>query len=206
VHIDSTLRIQDDAQRAKGPQAMGITAIVLAGGQGSRMNHRDKAWVNHAGSPLIHHVIEQIRASVDDIVISRNRPHPGYDALGYTCVSDILEDFQGPLAGVLSCVPHIATDLALIVPCDTPNLPLELTERLLAGKGSARVAVAAHDDKIEPLIFLAETAVLESIRDYLDSGRRSVMGWHELHPFNEVSFGEGTACFENINRVSQLRI
>jgi len=185
---------------------MGITAIVLAGGQGSRMNHQDKAWVNHASRPLIHHVIEQIRDSVDDIVISRNRQHPGYDALGYACVSDILEGFQGPLAGVLSCVPHVMTELALIVPCDTPNLPPDLAGRLLAGKGKDSVAVAAHDGKIEPLIFLADKNVLASIKDYLDTDQRSVMGWHQTHHINVVSFGEGKSCFENINRTEQLQV
>lgn len=184
---------------------MSITAIVLAGGQGSRMNHQDKAWVIHAGKPLILHVIDRIGTSVDNVIISRNRNHDGYDDLGFTCVADVLQGYQGPLAGIMSCAPLINTSMTMVLPCDTPNIPQDLTSRLLAGKGDAEIAIAAHDNGMEPLIFLADTDILISIRSYLDSGKRSVKGWHETHRHIEVSFGEGTSCFENINRLSQLQ-
>ena len=73
---------------------MGITAIVLAGGRGSRMNHRDKAWVEFNGLPLIAHVINRVAPCVDDVIISRNEPNPGYEQWPYRCIADINEPGQ----------------------------------------------------------------------------------------------------------------
>ena len=54
----------------------GITAILLAGGKGSRMNYQDKAWLNYAGKPLLEHVIQHIEKDVDHNLISRYTPSP----------------------------------------------------------------------------------------------------------------------------------
>lgn len=70
-------------------QAMDTTAIVLAGGRGSRMNYKEKAWMLHHGKPLLSHVIDTISPQVDMILISRNNTRdPRYDELPYPCFTD----------------------------------------------------------------------------------------------------------------------
>ncbi len=182
-----------------------ITAIVLAGGQGSRMNHQDKAWVDFEGRPLIRHVLEKIEPSVGHIVISRNRPNPDPDALDYSYYQDELPGFQGPLAGIAACAEHVPTDTVLIVPCDTPNLPASLVPTLAAQLSGCDLAVAEHDGRLQPLVFLTKTQVLKTIPAYLKSGKRSVMGWIETKDFVTVPFHDCAHAFENINKSSQLR-
>jgi molybdopterin-guanine dinucleotide biosynthesis protein A len=60
---------------------MNTTAIVLAGGKGSRMNYAEKAWMLHQGKPLLSHVVDSIRPQVDLILISRNNTNDPTPAL-----------------------------------------------------------------------------------------------------------------------------
>ncbi|MBT4160216.1 MAG: molybdenum cofactor guanylyltransferase [Gammaproteobacteria bacterium] len=180
-----------------------ITAIVLAGGQGSRMDHQDKAWVDFEGRPLIHHVIEKIEPWVDQIVISRNRPNPA--PLKYACYPDELPGFQGPLAGIAACAEQVVTDAVLVVPCDTPNLPGSLISTLASQLSDRDLAVAEQGGRMQSLVFLTKTEVLKTIRLYLESGGRSVMGWIETMNFVIVPFDDCPQAFENINKTSQLR-
>ena len=182
-----------------------ISAILLAGGQGSRMNHQDKAWVPFKGKALIEHAIEHIRDDVDQIIISRNREHPGYDRMPYVCQSDEISGYQGPLAGISSCLKHINSDLVLVLPCDVPRLPDELIPELQQALSGCEIAVAETIDRIQPLIFLARKSSIASVTNYLESGRRSVMGWLETQRFKPVRFEDGEGFFENINETTQLR-
>lgn len=57
---------------------MKIFALILAGGQGSRMGGVDKGLVQWHNKALIDHVIEKIRPQVSHIAISANRNLESY--------------------------------------------------------------------------------------------------------------------------------
>ena len=194
---------------------MDTTAIVLAGGKGSRMNYAEKAWMLHHGRPLLSHVVDSISPQVDTILISRNNTSDSrYDELPYPCVADIAfatNDIdgeatgqQGPLSGIRACAQHVKTSLTLVVPCDTPRLPNNLVKKLLDGLGNASIAIAHDGQKEQPLVLLAQTTALETIDIYLEAGRRSVKGWLEGMNRNLVYFEAGSGDFENINSIDQL--
>ena len=46
---------------------MSCTAIILAGGRGSRLGFREKAFIDINGKPLIAYVIESLDKVVDDL-------------------------------------------------------------------------------------------------------------------------------------------
>ena len=167
---------------------MDTTAIVLAGGKGSRMNYAEKAWMLYHGKPLLSHVVDSISPQVDMILISRNNTSdPRYD-----------------LSGISACARHVKTSLTLVVPCDTPRLPNNLMRKLLDGLGDASIAVVHDGNNEQPLVFLAQTTALEEIDIYLKTGRRSVKGWLEGMNHNRVYFETGSDEFENINTIDQL--
>ena len=194
---------------------MDTTAIVLAGGRGSRMDYAEKAWMLHHGKPLLSHVVDSISPQVDTILISRNNIRdPRYDELPYPCIADIafaandnggeVTEQQGPLSGISACARHVKTSLTLVVPCDTPRLPNNLMQKLLGGLADASVAVAHDGNNEQSLVFLAQTTALEEIDNYLKSGRRSVKGWLDGVNHNRVYFETGSNEFENFNTVDQL--
>ena len=158
----------------------------------------------HQGEPLIVHVVRKIIDQVGHIVISRNREDPRYESLGYPCVSDLLPDHQGPLAGICSCLEQVHTPVVLVVPCDTPNLPHHLVQKmapLLAGKD---VVVASAAGRLQPLIMMIKVSALREMLAYLETGQRSVQGWVETMNHGVAEFGDSAKEFENINRPEQL--
>jgi molybdopterin-guanine dinucleotide biosynthesis protein A len=194
---------------------MNTTAIILAGGRGSRMNYAEKAWMLHHGKPLLSHVVDSISPQVDMILISRNNINdPRYDELPYPCIADKKFDSnhndgeapeqQGPLCGISACARHVTTPLTLVVPCDTPGLPNNLMRKLLDGLDDAAAAVVHDGNNQQPLVFLAQTIVLAEIEMYLKTGRRSVKGWLDGISHNSVYFETESGEFENINTVEQL--
>lgn len=179
-----------------------ITGLILAGGQGSRMGGRDKGLVPYRGKPLIDHAIACLAPQVDELLISANRNLEEYGHRGYPVIGDSLPDFQGPLAGVLAGLRAARHEWVLTVPCDMPQLPKQLAERLLAASRGVGIVVADDGLRIHPAVMLARASLAQALADYLASGKRSVRGFQE-------SAGYATAPFEpaemaNINTLEEI--
>ena len=108
-----------------------ITAVILAGGKGSRLGGQDKGLVDYNGKLLIEHVLERITPQVSTVLINANRNVDTYKQYGFPVINDDLSDFQGPLAGFASAMRASTTSHILTLPCDGPLLPLDLASRML---------------------------------------------------------------------------
>ena len=183
----------------------GVTGVVLAGGQGSRMGGVDKGLVMFRGRPLVAHVLERLRPQVDTILINANRNPEGYAAFGHPVISDEIEGFAGPLAGFERGLAHAQTDLVATVPCDSPFLPTDLVARLRGAleAQSADIAFARTGDQPHPVFCLMRRAVHESLRQFLAAGERKIDRWTAKLALVEVSFDDD-AAFANINTAGEL--
>ena len=65
-------------------------------------------------------------------MINANRNLGAYESMGVPVWPDAPADYPGPLAGLLAGLEHCETPYLVTVPCDTPNFPLDLVERLAA--------------------------------------------------------------------------
>ena len=45
------------------------TAVILAGGKGSRLNFVEKALLELHGKPILNHIIETLSRCVDEIIV-----------------------------------------------------------------------------------------------------------------------------------------
>ena len=70
-----------------------ITAVILAGGQASRMNGEDKGLIIFRELPLIAHVVNITKPKVAEILISANRNLEEYANFGRV-IRDDLEGFK----------------------------------------------------------------------------------------------------------------
>ena len=109
-----------------------ITGLILAGGQGSRMGHVDKGLQIFRGRPMVAHVLERFAPQVSEVLINANRNLEEYGRFGYRVVPDEIGGFAGPLAGLERGLANSAHPLVTTGPCDSPFLPADLVERLLA--------------------------------------------------------------------------
>ena len=167
----------------------------------------DKGLILLQNKPLIAHVIRRLQAQVDEILINANREIGQHEAFGLKVLQDENPEFLGPLAGMLLGLRHAKNDLVLSVPCDSPLLPLDLTERLYTDmlESHADIAVASSDGNVHPVFCLMKKSVLPSLIDFLDTGERKVSAWQKNQAYCEVDFSDCNNAFVNLNTLEELR-
>jgi molybdenum cofactor guanylyltransferase len=187
-----------------------ITGVVLAGGRGSRMGGVDKGLQTYNGIPLAMHALLRLQPQVGEMMINANRNLGAYESMGVPVWPDAQTDFPGPLAGVLVGLERCETPYLVTVPCDTPNFPLDLVERLataLEAQG-AELAMAVTREggevKAQPVFCLLKAELLESLVKYLHSGQRKIDRWTAQHRVATVVFDDARA-FDNANTVEELQ-
>ena len=192
-----------------------ITGLVLAGGRGSRMGGVDKGLQNHLGMPLALHCLLRLQLQVGPAMLNANRNLGAYESMGVPVWPDLQADFAGPLAGMLVGLEHCETPWLVTVPCDTPNFPLDLVERLAAAAQTedADIAMAATQEpdaqgqpvvQVQPVFCLLKASLLESLQTFLDSGQRKIDRWTAQHRCAIAVFDDSAAFF-NANTVEELR-
>lgn len=198
-----------------------ITALILAGGRGSRMGGVDKGLQNFMGLPLALHTLTRLQMSggVGQVMINANRNLAAYESFGVAVWPDVLADYAGPLAGFLTGLERCETPYLLTVPCDTPLLPLDLAQRLAAALEAedADIAMAAAPEagkdgqmqvRTQPVFCLLRTELLESLVRFTQDGGRKIDAWTALHPTAVVAFdapGDDPQAFFNANTLAELQ-
>ena len=183
-----------------------ITGVVLAGGKASRMGGQDKGLMLLNGKPLWQHVADCLCSQVNDVVISANRNLDIYRQSGLTVIADTLSGYPGPLAGLLSVMQQRTAEWFLFCPCDTPFIPNNLVERLVAGRHDAPVVWVHDGDRDHPAVALAHRSLAPQIVDYLASGERRVMVFMRQVGGHSVDFSDMKAAFRNMNTPEDLQM
>lgn len=131
------------------PSLQHITAILLAGGQATRMGC-NKAWLDYQGQPLWRHMHDLLlQAGCKQVLISGAMD--GDDGIA-GAVPDPVAGL-GPLAGIAAVIDAYGDALAdawlLVVPVDLPRLTAD-TLRLLAMPGDQVAAAHFRDQNRNP--------------------------------------------------------
>lgn len=187
--------------------ARDTTGVILAGGQGKRLGGVDKGLVPLQGKPLIEHVIAVLQPQVGSLLISANRNREIYSAYGFPVVADVIGDYDGPLAGMLSAMRAAGTPFILTAPCDAPRLPADLAQRLsdALAQSNAGAAVAASGGQMQPVFALLRCTLADELQKFLEAGGRGVGEWLRRLPAAVSDFPDGEGVFMNINTLEELR-
>ena len=196
----------------------GVTALILAGGRGSRMGGIDKGLQNFRGLPLALQTLMRLQLqseSPQEILINANRNLSAYESLGAAVWPDTLEGFAGPLAGFLTGLERCETPLLLTVPCDTPLFPLDLIERLhtaLAEQDADLAMAAAREEdgqvRPQPVFCLIRVELLDSLVAFTQKGGRKIDAWTGQHRCAIVPFDQpqdASEAFFNANTLEELQ-
>ncbi len=182
-----------------------ITGVVLAGGRATRMGGIDKGLQQLNGKALWRHVADSLETQVTNLVISANCNLDSWQGSGYPIITDSLNDFPGPLAGMLSVMQQIESEWFLFCPCDTPFIPSFLAERLIQQKKSSP-AVWVHDgERDHPAIALVNQEVIAELEIYLAGGERRVMVFMRKIGGHSVDFSDVKSAFINVNTLNDLQ-
>ena len=185
-----------------------VTGLVLAGGRGTRMGGADKGLQIHSGVPLAQYALERLRPQVGALMLNANRNLSEYRAMGVPVWPDEIPEFPGPLAGILSGLGHCRTPYLVTVPCDTPNFPFDLVERLAAGlSGDDTMAVAYSQEtdglRAQPVFCLMKVSLRDSLAAFIRSGERKTGLFGAQQRSVRVVFDD-PAAFANANTLDEL--
>jgi molybdopterin-guanine dinucleotide biosynthesis protein A len=181
------------------PDRARIVGVVLAGGQSRRMfepsgTRGDKGLLDIAGKPMLGHVIERFGPQVGAVVLNANGDPARFAVFGLPVVADAVEDYAGPLAGVLAgmrwaamhapAATHVAT-----VSSDAPFVPADLVARLAAALApAAPIALAGSAGELHPVIGLWPVALADDLDAALRAGVRKVLAWTDRHGTSATEF------------------
>lgn len=183
-----------------------VIGVVLAGGLARRMGGKDKGLVLYKRQALIKYALQAIEPVVDHVVINANRNLAQYKQFGYPVITDQTDQFEGPLAGILSVMMQSDAEIILAMPCDSPLFTTAHLHRLLDAMTSEQtdIAVASDGERLQPIFLAVKSKLESSLKAYLLSGQRKIDRWLEQHTMNVVDFPNNTEIFLNINTLQEL--
>jgi molybdopterin-guanine dinucleotide biosynthesis protein A len=188
------------------PSKENTQAHILAGGQATRMQGEDKGMLTLNGKPLLEHVLERLRSQVDTIYISVNRQPQHYQTYGWPVISDKLEGFLGPLAGIHAAMLVCQCEWLLTVPVDSPFIPKDLLQRLSqAVISNNRPLAVVHDGKgLQPTFCLLHQSLAENLQHYLQQGGRKTGEWLRQQEPALADYADNPDAFINVNTPEDL--
>lgn len=134
---------------------MSYSALILAGGRGSRMGYKEKALMDINGKPLLAFVIESLKNVVENIIISVRDKAQG-ELLksvfpGCRFSSDAYKNI-GPLAGILSGLMACEDEYCFVAACDMPFINENVVKMLFRESEHHDAAIPRWNDGfVEPL-------------------------------------------------------
>ena len=196
---------------------MNVDAVILAGGQSSRMVVLSKALVSLAGKSLVNRVADRLASQVDLICVSGSRDI--LVSLEYPIIEDRVANFSGPLAGLYSSLvyPKLTNaDYLLLAPCDGPFVPENLVKELYEAviRFDADVAVIRYEGIIQATFSLWNKRVLGAVKqallidrlggfkplldrlksEYLDWPKQSINPFFNINTEHDLSFAKSLLC------------
>jgi molybdopterin-guanine dinucleotide biosynthesis protein A len=170
----------------------------------------DKGLAPLSGRPMVAYVLERLAPQVGALMVNANRNVDRYASFGRRVVSDAIEGYAGPLAGLHAGMRAATTPWIVTAPCDSPFLPEDLVARLWRGLrrgpgAPAQLAVARTGDQAHPVFSLVDCALLANLEAFLASGQRKIDAWYAPLRVVEVVFQDEQA-FRNINTQQELKL
>ncbi len=151
-----------------------LPGVLLAGGLARRMGGGDKPMRQIGGRTILERVIARLKPQCSELILNANGDPARFARFDLPVISDTVENFPGPLAGILAALDWVATSrpdvsLVLSAAADCPFLPRDLVARLHQAfrEQDAQLAVAASDGQSHPVIGLWSVALRDELRHAL---------------------------------------
>ncbi len=195
-----------------------IPAVILAGGQSSRMGGGDKTLLKLEHKSILSAILDRLSVQVSTVILNANGNPERFKKYNIQVIRDSLESQVGPLGGILSAMDWAYEkqyEYVMTVACDTPFFPKNLPESFceeLKRSGSSIVLASSKNiltgKKIRhPAFGVWRVLLRNDLRRKLNSGVRKVIIWTDSHLTKNVCFNyEGEDPFFNVNTFDDLII
>lgn len=145
-----------------------VTAIILAGGQSSRMG-TNKALLTINGQTVIEQIVAECKKITDNVLIVTNR-FSDYKFLHLPMVED-KEKGKGPLAGIQAGLSAVSTEKTIVIACDMPFISTKVALALLDELTSYDACIPEINDQLHPLFAAYRKSCLPAVNESLAEGQ-----------------------------------
>ena len=175
------------------------SAVVLAGGQATRMG-RDKAALELCGVSFAQHQVNKLRAlGIDDVLLSGC----AFSVTPARPVPDIYPH-RGPLSGIHACLLEAGNPSALVLAVDSPLVPAEFLMELIAAHRGG-ITLASFRGEVEPLIGVYDRALARACEALLRGDNYSLRALFQNTGVNTVEYRGSPELLLNCNTPEDYR-
>lgn len=192
--------------------------VILAGGRSQRLHGEDKGLILINKAPMISFAITRLKPQVSEIIISANRNQEAYKQFGYQVVSDVIDNFHGPLSGLLSAMDALlsegkmkmAQSSIFLTACDMPDLPTDFIDRISMYSASSSqqqpsIYIANDGVRRQPLCSYIPLSLRDDLAAWLSQGNRKVEDWFSrLQPI-DIDYSSTPDAFVNLNTDADIK-
>lgn len=180
-----------------------ITAIVLAGGESSRMG-QDKALLTIKTLPLLAQICLVAKDCAAEVYVVAPWTQKYQDILPPGC--RLIEEklvlntrSNTPLIGFAQGLKYVNTEWVLLLPCDLPQLYTsqvkQWSQTLATVLPSEIATLPRHSKGWEPLCGFYRSSCSSSLQTYIDQGGKSFQSWLNQHSVKELTISDRTCLF-----------
>jgi molybdopterin-guanine dinucleotide biosynthesis protein A len=189
-----------------------LTALILAGGQSSRLG-RDKALIAIQGRPLLQHLCLLVQECASFVYVVAPWVERYEPILPDRCqmIREVLPPGaaqpQGPLIGFAQALAYVQTEWVLLLACDLPKLTLaemhSWLSYLAATPETAIALLPRHEKGWEPLCGFYRRRCLPHLDAFVRQGGRSFQEWLAQSQVQELPVSDRQLLF-NCNTPADL--
>ena len=183
-----------------------LISVILTGGKSSRMDYENKSFLKIKDKSFIEILTESLKYKSHEIIINANRDINKYKVFGYKVVSDKIDGYKGPLAGL-----HSALDLYknskedlwfALFPTDAPIINTGIIDNFFSiTEKKNKVYICKIDNIIEPMFsFWSSKIFLELNEVLLKNNGYKIMKFAEEVGYEFINFQKNKKIeFFNVN-------
>lgn len=194
----------------KRGQAAHCCAAILSGGLSTRMDGRNKAFLQVGGHTILNRLLAALQPCFEEILLVTRQPEL-YAETPVRVVTDLYED-RSSLTGIHAALVQSRSEFAFVVPCDTPFLQPAIIKMLLdAVAPEWDVVVPLLEGYYEPLCAVYSKRTIPMIAAQLDSGNYRIFDFFDQVNVKTLSAEHIKAAdpdrlsFLNVNTTAALR-
>ncbi len=183
---------------------------ILAGGKNSRMEGRNKAFIEMGDTIILKRILESVEGIFDEIIIVTNTFEDYYILENnHKIISDKIRNI-GPLGGIYSALAETSKDAVFVLPCDMPFINKKVVEEQLAlfNKTNCDILVPRIDGFLEPLHSIYKTDIAHLLHEFIKkSNNYSIRSFYKEVHVEYVDFANSYfyyKVFTNINTKEDL--
>jgi len=190
-----------------------IVGVILAGGLARRMGGGDKSMLKLGGRRILDYVIESAQNQLDTVIINANGDPDRFAEFNLPVQADIVPDFAGPLAGVVSAMAWVtqnqpnATHIITLA-ADTPFFPADYVKRMLElmQLKHQRLACASYQGRTQPVFGLWPVDLFDDLyKALVEDDMRKVDRFTTPYGVADVPFDELISNpFFNVNKPEDI--